>query len=233
MKRRLFRLYTALVAAVTAAFALTGAAKLTGAESKPEAPLIILDAGHGGFDGGAVAADGTAEKDVNLAVTRKLDAFLRAMGYETLLIREGDESVETGGATVRERKRSDIRHRFDVMQAHPGCLYLCIHQNFHTGKSRGAQVFYTAGNGEAKALAQSLQTAIADGLQPGNARQIKPCTRDVYLIYHARQTAVLIECGFLSDPGDLQDLKDETYQRRLAFAIAKGLADHLNGRESP
>ena len=233
MKRRLGRFCAALLAAATAAFALTGAATLTGAESKPKPPLVILDAGHGGFDGGAVAADGTAEKDINLAVTLKLDAFLRAMGYDTLLIREDDVSVETGGDTVRERKRSDIRHRYEVMEAHDRCLYLCIHQNFHTGRSSGAQVFYTAQNEEAKALAQSLQTAIVDGLQPGNTRQIKPCTKDVYLIYHARQTAVLVECGFLSDPSDLRDLKNETYQRKLAFAIAKGLADYLDGRASP
>ena len=232
MKRRLFHLGAALLAAATAAFALTGAATLTGTEKKA-APLILLDAGHGGFDGGAVAADGTAEKDINLAVTLKLDAFLRAMGYDTLLIREGDVSVETEGHSVRERKRSDIRHRYEVMEAHPGCLYLCIHQNFHTGRSSGAQIFYTAQNEDAKALAQSLQTAIVGGLQPGNTRQIKPCTKDVYLIYHAKQTAVLIECGFFSDPGDLRDLKDESYQRKLAFAITQGLADYLDGRESP
>ena len=233
MKRRLFRLGAALLLAATAGFALTGAAKLTGGESKERPPLVILDAGHGGFDGGAVAADGTAEKDINLAVTLKLDAFLRAMGYDTLLIRDNDVSVETEGGSVRERKRSDIRHRYEVMEAHPGCVYLCIHQNFHTGRSSGAQIFYTAQNEEARALAQSLQTAIADGLQPGNARQIKPCTKDVYLIYHAKQTAVLVECGFLSDPGDLRNLTDETYQRKLAFAIAKGLANYLDGRESP
>ena len=178
MKRRLFRLGAALLAAATAAFVLTGAATLTGTEKKAP-PLILLDAGHGGFDGGAVAADGTAEKDINLDVTLKLDAFLRAMGYDTLLIREGDVSVETEGGSVRERKRSDIRHRYEVMEAHPGCLYLCIHQNFHTGRSSGAQIFYTAQNEDAKALAQSLQTAIVGGLQPGNTRQIKPCTKDV------------------------------------------------------
>ena len=229
MKTRLVRLGAAVMAAVL----LPGAIRLTDAKKATAPPLIVLDAGHGGFDGGAVAADGTVEKDINLAIVQKLDVLLRAMGYETLLIRDSDVSVEDEGTTVRERKRSDIRHRYEVMESHPGCLYLCLHQNYHTGKSRGAQLFYTAENEASQALAAALQAAIVADLQPNNTRQIKPCTKDVYLIYHAKQTAVLVECGFLSDPGDRRDLKDEIYQRKLAFAIAKGLATYCNGRGPP
>lgn len=235
MKARFLRYGTALAVSLAAVLLLTGAAKLTrkAASKPPDLPLIVLDAGHGGFDGGAVAADGTLEKDINLAVVRKLDVLLRAMGFETLLIRDEDESVETESGSLATRKRSDIRHRFDVMNENEGCVYLCVHQNFYTGRGRGAQVFYTAGNAEAQALAGAIQTAVVEDLQPRNKRQIKPCTSDVYLIYHARQTAVLVECGFLSDPNDLRDLKDETYQRKLSFAIAKGLAAYLNGRDTP
>ena len=234
MKASVNKLVIGLCAAAVAVAGTLGAVKIGRLAQPPAQPVILLDAGHGGFDGGAVAKDGTAEKDINLAVTLKLDALLRAMGFTTRLIRSEDTSVEDEGTSVRERKKSDIHNRFAMMEQNPGCLYLCLHQNYFPGaSSHGAQVFYTAGNPDAKALAASLQAAIVADLQPENHRQIKPCTRDVYLIYHAKETAVLVECGFLSNAGDLANLKDDAYQSKLAFAICDGLIQYLNGRDDP
>ena len=234
MKKSVKRLVTCLCVAAVAVAGTLGAVQTGRLGQSSSRPVILLDAGHGGFDGGAVAGDGTAEKDINLAITLKLDALLRAMGFTTKLIRSEDTSVESEGSSVRERKRSDIVNRFAMMEENPGCLYLCLHQNFFSGaSSHCAQIFYTAQNADAKALATALQEAIVADLQPDNHRQIKPCTKDVYLIYHAKETAVLIECGFLSNAGDLANLKDDIYQSKMAFAICDGLIQYLNGRDKP
>lgn len=197
--------------------------------AKAKLPVIIIDAGHGGFDGGAVGLDGTNEKDINLAVSLKVDALLKAIGFETINVRTTDTSVDTEGNSIKQKKKSDILNRFKLMKENPDCIYLCIHQNRYSSASvHGAQVFYTKGNDEAKLLAQSVQDSIKDFVQQDNKRLIKPCTKDVYLIYNAKETAVLIECGFISNENDLANLKDSTYQRKLAFAIACGLTSYLN-----
>ena len=221
------------VAAVTLCGTLGAARRihLVSAEIKP-LPIILIDAGHGGFDGGAVAPDGTAEKDINLAISLRLDALLRAMGYQTEMVRSTDTSVDTDGSTLRERKRSDIFNRYALMEKNRDCIYLCVHQNFYSGaSSHGAQVFYTSQNAQSKGLAESIQARIVESVQADNHRKIKPCTKDVYLIYHAPCTAVLIECGFLSNPTDLKNLKDSDYQGKIAFAIVDGLTKYLYGSE--
>ena len=142
MKTSVKRLVTCLCVAAVAVAGTLGAVQIGRLGQSSSWPVILLDAGHGGFDGGAVAGDGTAEKDINLAITLKLDALLRAMGFTTKLIRSEDTSVESEGSSVRERKRSDIVNRFAMMEENPGCLYLCLHQNYFSGaSSHGAQMF--------------------------------------------------------------------------------------------
>ncbi len=195
-------------------------------------PVIVIDAGHGGFDGGAVAPDNTNEKDVNLQISLRLDTFMRALGFQTVLVRSTDTAVNTSGSTIREKKRSDILYRASLMEEYPDCIYLCIHQNcYPSSSSHGAQVFYTSKNEESKTLAECVQQAVVAEVQNDNHRKIKPCTKDVYLIYNAKSTAVLVECGFLSNPSDLQMLKNDAYQGKLAFAITKGVLNYLNGSD--
>lgn len=234
MRGKYIRWVAAVCAAAVTVCGTLGAARrihLAAATVKP-LPIILIDAGHGGFDGGAVAPDGTNEKDINLAVSLKLDALLRAMGFETIMIRSTDTAVDTEGSTLRERKRSDIHNRYALMEKHRDGIYLCIHQNCYSGaSSHGAQIFYTSQNVQSKALAESIQSTIVESVQTDNHRKIKPCTKDVYLIYHAPCTAVLIECGFLSNPTDLKNLKDGDYQGKIAFAIVDGLTKSLYGSE--
>ncbi len=218
--------------AVTICATAGAASRIYSAAIEKPTPVIIIDAGHGGFDGGAVAPDGTNEKDINLAISLKLDALLTAMGYETVMIRTTDTAVDTEGSSIRERKRSDINNRFSIMKEHPDGIYLCIHQNCYGGSSsHGAQIFYTAQNADSQALAESIQTAIVEAVQTDNHRKIKPCTKDVYLIYHAPCRAVLVECGFLSNPTDLKSLKDESFQEKIAFAIIDGMNRAINNKE--
>lgn len=235
MRKKSTRWLAALCVAAVTVCGTVGAARqvsLAASASVNKVPLILLDAGHGGFDGGAVAADGTAEKDINLAVVLKLNVLLRAMGFDTRLIRSTDTSVDTEGSTIRERKRSDILYRYSLMEQNRDGIYLCVHQNcYGSASSHGAQIFYTAQNADSKALAQAVQSAMIRLVQPDNHRQIKACTKDVYLIYHAPCTAVLIECGFLSNACDLQNLKNGDYQGKVAFAILDGLLESLYGSE--
>ena len=123
------------VLAVTSVFASVNKISKTKVVSSNVLPLIVIDAGHGGFDGGCVGIDGTLEKEINLSVSLQLSDILQQLGFKTLLIRDNDCSVETNGTTIREKKKSDIRHRFSYMKKHSGCVYLSIHQNQYSASS--------------------------------------------------------------------------------------------------
>jgi len=195
----------------------------------PDYPLIILDAGHGGIDGGAVAADGTVEKDLNLAITLQLNDMLCALGCETLLTRESDLSLHDDEAkTVRQKKVSDIRGRTGLVNGSENALLVSIHQNkFPDSAVHGTQVFYSPNAPESRALALALQKNAALLLQPGNKKVVKQAGTDIYLLYHAQKPAAMVECGFLSNPAEREKLKDAGYQSQLAFALACGILEYL------
>jgi N-acetylmuramoyl-L-alanine amidase len=190
-------------------------------------PVILLDAGHGGEDGGAVGVDGIVEKDINLPITLKLNVFLRAMGYETRLTRSTDTATYSPeAATLREKKVSDIHNRFAMMeQLDSNGLFVSIHQNqFPSTAAHGTQVFYSKNNPESQVLAQSIQESVVRLLQPDNPRLVKPSGTEIYLLYNAQKPAVLVECGFLSSHTDAKKLVQDDYQNQMAFAIACGIA---------
>lgn len=189
-------------------------------------PCVILDAGHGGFDGGAVAPDGTLEKDINLAVTLKLDAVLRLLGYETVLVRSTDTSTAEDKGSERSQKVSDMKARLKITEKYKDALFVSIHMNKYTStQPHGAQVFYANTEGS-KELAECIQMSIADSVQPDNKRVIKKTTKDIYLLYNATVPSVITECGFLSNRDDLSSLKNDKYQIKLAAAIAAGINDY-------
>jgi N-acetylmuramoyl-L-alanine amidase len=185
--------------------------------------VIVLDPGHGGIDGGAVSASGIVEKNINLSIALKLRQLLTLSGYTVIMTRETDCSIHNPSAkTVKEIKTSDIRNRLALMKQHGG-IFVSIHQNsFTQSKYHGAQFFYAATPGS-EALAECFRSTVCEQLQPENARATKPCTDDVYLIYHASTTAVLAECGFLSNPEEAAALSSEAYQQKMAFALYCGL----------
>ena len=191
------------------------------------APLtILLDAGHGGEDGGTVSADGTRESDLNLSVVLRLEQLLALCGLDTELIRRTDASVYTEGGTVSERKASDLKQRVRLVQETPNPILISIHQNhFPEPKYRGAQVFYAA-SPKSEALANLTQSALRGALDSGNKRQSKPAD-SVYLLSKVQCPAILVECGFLSNPAESALLQTEAYQIKLACAIGCGLAQFL------
>lgn len=201
------------------------------AYSAQEAP-IILDAGHGGEDGGAIGVGGILEKDINLSVTLKTNAVLRFLGYQTLLTRSADEmTCDEGLSSQRAKKVSDIKNRFSLLEDTNCLCFISVHQNFFGGSAHGAQIFYSGGNEQSKQLAQALQDGIRTALQPENSRVIKQATDDIYILYHTKKPAVLAECGFISNSGDAAMLTDEDYQNKLAFVIAESTAKYLAERK--
>ncbi len=193
-------------------------------------PVIIIDAGHGGEDGGTQSADGVLEKHINLAISKKLKKILNRYGFETVMIRDADNMIyDEGSDTVRKRKSSDLHNRMDIMKSYPGCIFLSIHQNhFSESKYSGAQTFYCETQVGSKQLADCIQKSIVNSLQKENTRQIKPCSSSVYLIHNAVSTAVMVECGFLSNKEEAEKLSDNTYQYEMALAIAKGLVNYVD-----
>ena len=180
-------------------------------------PTIIIDAGHGGFDGGTSSDDGIIEKDINLKISLYLCEYLNFFGFNTILTREKDESLESDGlSTIREKKSSDIHNRMDLMEKTDNALFVSIHQNHYSvEKYYGLQVFYSPNfSDESSQLAQSIQETVTELLQQDNERQIKKCGTSVYLMYNAVKPAVLVECGFLSNHNESQLLKTEEYQKK-------------------
>ena len=195
-------------------------------------PTIVVDAGHGGEDGGAVGQGGLVEKDVNLAIALALAEDLKAANFPVVLVRESDVSVgDQTLSTVAERKRSDTLNRVQLVEETGECILISIHQNhFSQSQYKGAQMFYSPNNEESALLAESIRQSVVSSLQPENTRQNKEAGEEIYLLTHCEVPAVLVECGFLSNPEEAALLEQESYQRDMAAAIYNGLMDFLETR---
>lgn len=190
---------------------------------------VIIDAGHGGDDGGAIGIDGTVEKDINLDIALKLEKLLKFYGFDVIMTRTEDiMTCDDGLDSLRKRKVSDIHNRFDVLEKNPNAVFISIHQNkFEDNSQHGTQVFYSGNNDESKLLAESIQNSIVSVLQPDNSRVVKKSGSGIYLLYHAKLPAVLVECGFISNPAEVKKLNDENYRMKIAILIADGLIKYL------
>ena len=202
--------------------------------SNDKTPVIIIDAGHGGLDGGAVAADGTVEKDINLDIALKMNEYLQNLGYSTVLTRDEDISIHDSSAgTTRQKKVSDLHNRLGIINSTPDCIFVSVHQNYYTqSKYSGTQVFYSVNNPDSEKLAQLIQSSVVSLLQPENNRQIKQSGSSIFLLHNSTVPSVLVECGFLSNPQETEKLKNEDYRMQMAQAVCKGIINYLNGKES-
>ena len=182
----------------------------------------MANSAHGGFDGGAVAFDGTIEKDLNLQIALKLNAVLRVLGYKTVLVRDKDLSMEDDDVTG-SKKVSDMKNRLKITEQYKDGIFVSIHMNkYSTAQPKGAQVFYGLADGSEE-LAKSIQNAVKTSLQPQNNRVAKKTTSDIYLLYKSQIPSVIVECGFLSNAQELEQLKSEEYQLAVAWTIAEGI----------
>ena len=182
---------------------------------------LIIDAGHGGEDGGAVSISGTVESKINLAIALRLDDILGLYGVNTLMLRTEDQSLHDDNAdTLREKKVSDLHNRVDVIESVDHATLISIHQNIFNNKNlHGAQVFYS---NEKLSLpfAMFTQETLRLALDPQNTRKAARIPTTVYLMNHITCSAILVECGFLSNPTEDSLLQTGNYQLKIATALA-------------
>ena len=184
-----------------------------------ERPRLILDAGHGGEDGGAVSRTGVPESGINLSIVLKMDALLGLYGEEPVLVRDTNRSIHDQEAqTLRQKKNSDLKNRVKLVEETPNGVLLSIHQNIFTDpKFQGAQVFFRP-DPDSQALAGEMQEALRQA-DPENRRKPAQIASTIYLMNHVTRPAVLVECGFLSHPVEEQKLLTGEYQTQLALCM--------------
>ena len=199
----------------------------TAADSLEQQPMIVIDAGHGGEDGGA-EVDGVLEKDINLSIAGKLSEILRLCGCRVTEIRDEDISVyDSDAQTLREKKVSDLKRRVEIANESDNNILVSIHQNkFDNSAYSGAQLFYSSNHNDSRVLAESIRGAITSLLQKDNTRELKPAGSDIYLLDHAEVPAVIVECGFLSNQEERSKLMDDDYQNEMAYAVAMGVLEY-------
>ena len=175
-----------------------------------QGPVLVIDPGHGGFDGGALADDGTVEAQINLAVGLQMEETARLLGVEAVMTRREDAALDSPNAgTVRQRKASDLKNRVELVESTPNSVLVSIHQNSlpEVRSVRGAQV----------------NTVIND-----RPKEVKAAGKNIYLLYHTTAPAILVECGFLSNPQETELLNTPVHQTRLAVTILAAVLGQLS-----
>lgn len=191
---------------------------------------FIIDAGHGGVDGGAVSCTGVNESHINLQIALRLNDLMHLMGYDTKMIRTTDISVYTSGDSIAAKKSSDLKERVRIVNSTESAILLSIHQNhYFDSYYSGAQMFYPKTDGSEN-LAKHLQQVFVTALNPGSNRQAKPA-EGLYLMKHIDKPGVLIECGFLSNYEEEAKLRDAQYQKDICCVIVSACVDYLNNRQ--
>lgn len=194
---------------------------------------ILIDPGHGGVDGGAVAKDGTQEKDINLQISLKLRDELKKENYNVIMTREKDEGLYDLGKSIKEKKVQDLTKR-SKMQDETNCdVFISIHQNmFPQEKYKGAQVWY-ASNDKSKKLAEVIQSVLKSDIDESNNRMAKPA-KNMYKILRGEKkcACIIVECGFMSNIEEEKKLKDDKYQQKIAETIKKGVEEYLKNNYS-
>lgn len=187
---------------------------------------IVIDPGHGGEDGGAVSCTGVLESQINLEISLRLNDLMRLLGYQTSMTRTTDVSVYTQGDTIAQRKVSDLKNRVLMVNSISNGLLISIHQNLFTdGRYSGGQVFY-APTAISRDLAEKVQGSLISALNPDSHRACKPAD-DVYLMQHINCPGILVECGFLSNPGEEAKLRTPEYQKKLCCVVAATVSGFL------
>ncbi len=194
-------------------------------------PVVILDAGHGGTDSGAVSVLGHEEKHLNLAVAKKLGAFLEAGGLRVIYSRQ--EDIMLSSSKTKSHKMGDLIARVDLAKEYPEAYFVSIHMNtLPIEKYWGLQVFYSQNHSLNRPLAQVIQNDVRSLLQPENKREISDAKGNIYILDRISGPAVLIECGFLSNYKEAEKLAQEDYQNQLAFVLSRSILSFALEKEN-
>ena len=231
-----FLLVLALSIGITFGLIITVDAHLysnTEANNEPSEKVIILDAGHGGEDSGAVGAGGVLEKNLNLEIANAIRLALEEKGFTVIMTRTEDKMLYSEEENVKGmRKLSDLKNRVKIAENYPNALFISIHMNsFGASKYSGLQVYYSEDDNGSMALANSIQSSVKDKLQPDNNRVTK-CGKELYLLERSPVTTVLVECGFLSNAEECKKLSEKEYQNQLSFAIVCGIIEYIENINS-
>lgn len=188
---------------------------------------VIIDAGHGGVDGGATSCTGVLESNINLEISLRLNDLMHLLGFKTLMIRTDDRSIHTSGNTIAQKKVSDLKERVRIANNTDNAFLISIHQNYYPqSQYYGPQVFYASGD-SSRSCAQRMQKLLVESLSPDCNRKTKPA-KNVYLMEKIAIDGVLIECGFLSNPEEESKLRNPDYQKKLCCTIACAYAVDRN-----
>lgn len=202
---------------------------LQSADAVPYEKIIIIDAGHGGEDPGAVGVDGSLEKDINLEIALQIGKMLEAEDFIVVYTRTDDRLLYTEEENIKGiRKISDLKNRCKVAERYPESMFISIHMNsFGSEKYSGLQVYYSENNEQSRALADSIQNNVREDLQTNNNRVIK-AGKDMYILENIQNNAVLIECGFLTNKEECKKLSEKEYQKQLSFSIVCGIIEYMD-----
>ena len=189
---------------------------------------IIIDAGHGLPDGGAVGINGSVEQGINLDITLKLQRLLEQSGANVILTRSDNNAIYLNDSEkIKNNKINDLKLRKSIIESSNSDIFISIHMNkFEQSKYRGAQVFYSEFPNESELLAKHIQNNIKLIADQNNKRQIKE-NKDVFLLRNTKIPSVLIECGFISNAEEEKLLNDENYQNKVVYAIYHGILDYF------
>lgn len=195
--------------------------------------IVVVDAGHGGEDGGCVSVDGTAEKGINLSIACCERDLLNVMGFEPVMTRDKDAAIyDKGVKGLSKQKKSDMDNRLKIFSGYENGISISIHQNqFTDSKYSGAQMFYSEKNSGGERLASAMQKQFVSLLQPENTRETKLVGDELFLLNNTESPAVMIECGFLSNPDEAAKLESEEYQKQVAFTVLTGIFE-FTGEEN-
>ncbi len=190
---------------------------------------VVLDAGHGEPDGGAIGVGGTIEKDINLKITLKLQEILESRGIRVILTRADDNSIcDKSAETLHEKKVSDMHNRREIINNSNADLFISIHMNsFSDAASSGLHVFYSRNHPEVQELANAIQEEIS-ALTGAKTHAVKTASDSLYLMKNPTPPSVLVECGFISNPTEEKLLNTDQYQSKIAFAIANAISEADN-----
>lgn len=226
LKRRSILIVTVLaITALTMAFCLSALSKTAAGSLDASKVKIILDAGHGGIDGGVSGVNtGVKESDLNLAVVKKLEKYLTDAGMTVVLTRNSAAGLY--GAATGNLKKRDMKKRKEIIEKENPAIVVSVHMNNYAQQSRrGAQVFYKDGDENGKSLADSIQQSF--NAMDSCVREYSALTGDYFMLNCSDVPSVIAECGFLSNPQDEALLITEEYQSDIAYAIFKGIVGYL------
>ena len=196
-------------------------------DSADTKPTVILDAGHGGEDCGTIGVSGVYEKDLNFEITLKLGEYLTAAGYNVIYTRTADSLLYTDEENIKGmRKISDLKNRVKIANGYEDAIFISIHMNsYGAAECKGFQAYFSNSAEGSKELAAAIQGSVKNKLQSTNNRMTKSGS-DLYILENSKNPAVILECGFLSNPDECKKLSEKEYQKELCFAILCGIIEY-------